>query len=280
MDSSGAQDEAVTVKKLNVETGDMVTIAEYPMGALSHCDIMTGTPDAQFQGQLERSLFSKDYKRAIDPMWGTVKRIGEVAYFDLAKGQRISINDVIPHATGDFAPPSPSFSNGYFTDDDLIGFHDDSSHRWKYFDTNKLAVVRESSEREPAGIDSPMGSAKLPWDGCKGLWVIDSTRYIRTYFDENYVNRGPNIVSMPRSTEPSNACGDLIQPFLPEHAKIELKQPFTSDPVDGSVYMLVEGSDGLTKFYKANLADPNQPTKIELKDPRALVHSGIIMAWE
>ncbi|UXA19085.1 hypothetical protein [Mycobacterium sp. SMC-4] len=247
----------ISIKKLDLGSRRLVDVAQYPEGLMSKgCKLNTPNTVGEyirFAAQEYRHRFSRDFQK----MLVDARRNGEVAYYDLSKGQLVVVNDLIPHPTGDF-DQDPSYSSPSFTDDGLLMFAE--GYQWKYFDTDTQTVVRESSEPEVPKFWPPsVPQEEIGWGSlnrCFAAWALPGDRYIEASF------ASASIYSLPvRNGNDLKACGEEIQRITPDGARIHVLAANSSGT---EILMLVSGRDNANKLYRANLQNRNEPTEIDL----------------
>lgn len=259
----------LAIKKLDLATRHLVDVADYPEGLMSRgCKLTTPwdfSDDTRFDAQEYRHRFSRDFQK----MLVDAPRNGEVAYYDVSRGQLFVVNDLIPGPTGDF-DDEPSYNSPSFTDDGLLMFAQ-GPNNWKFFDTETQTIVKESPEPEvpafwPDVIPRSTGGAGT-LHGCSAVWALPGDRYIR----------GRSMYSLP--VQADRACGEEIQQITPDGAKLH---SLAANRSGDEILMIVTGRNNENKLYRANLQDPNEPTEVMLD---GALGSGLnpyisIIGWE
>lgn len=278
-------DPGTTISKLNIKTGELKPIAQFPVGG---CDGVRATKPAygtsyprenNFVAQGLTTLYSPDWrKRVIDLGPGLSNHVG---YYDLQLGNRVDVSEIVNPAGGDF-DVEPKHSSPLFTRDGLFRFIDNVAKEVKYFDTNSKRVVRSApysgtNDAWPPGaaVDAPewlrwvATPGKSDFRTCMGLWVIDDRRYLRVKLpgDEGSgINHDRYLAvdTIPAAHDDSGMCdrwaGTQISPLV-------LNGPLSAaaDPTGSTILFVIEGKDRENKLYRANTASPESPTEIKVQ---------------
>lgn len=279
-------DPGTTISKLNIQTGELTPIAQFPVGG---CDGVRANMPAygtnyprenNFVAQSFTALYSPDWrKRVIDLGPGLSDHVG---YFDLQLGDRIDVTKIVNPAKGDF-DVEPKHSSPSFTRDGLFRYIDNLANEIKYFDTGTKRIVRSTSytannDAWPPGqtIDAPKWLEWVTTPGrntfrtCMGLWVIDDRRYLRVKLpgeEGSGISRDSFLAidNIPVTHDEGGMCdrraGTPVSPLVLNGPKSA-----AADPTGSTILFVIEGKDGGNKLYRADTASPDSPTEIQVKD--------------
>lgn len=263
-----AHSGTTTVSKLNLDTGELATIAIFP----SSCNA----------GSQWNTNYSPDFLKEVD---STLRSDSHVAYYDSRTGTTVDVTNIVsPTPAGDFGKQEiprhvyPQFDNhGQFV------FFDINSGEYKFFDTDSRQIVRTSKTYDRPHLTqlaldpNTVKPGELPSEGnsrlCDPKWIIDDTRYLRTVSDSQG-NYQLLIAPIPQSVGTGPNCdetaGQLITP--PSLGIFSA----AADPTGSTTVFLVESRTNgkALNLYRTNTKDPSRPTQIKLSES-ILDHAGI-----
>lgn len=102
--SDSDPEATATVSKLNLATGALVKIAEYPNDPTSLCLAGHGLESfdgsQHFGAQLVRTLFTRDFQKAAMPH--IPDKTDDVGYYDASLKQYVDVTKIVSPANGDF----------------------------------------------------------------------------------------------------------------------------------------------------------------------------------
>lgn len=278
-DSNSSGSSFAVVEKLNLQTGEFLTVAQYdPTEANGVCET-SGINQENFGGQVRRTLFSRDFQKF------SSSRNSNVGYYDAALKKYVNVTEIVSPANGDF-DAEPVHRGGYFTDDDLFVFYDWRAKNLKFFDTHSQQIVRESDHVPNSwwfikAVFNPEGDPDPEFwppsfKTCdNGVWVVDDKRYIVV---DRYASNGRQY---SLGTIPSERTGYCVPDNL--HAITPSSNGLfgiASDRGGSTIIFLVAGKDGSTKLYKANAQNPEQPSVVPVKSPLGGEGGVEIIGWE
>lgn len=289
--SDSDPEATATVSKLNLATGALVKIAEYPNDPTSLCLAGHGLESfdgsQHFGAQLVRTLFTRDFQKAAMPH--IPDKTDDVGYYDASLKQYVDVTKIVSPANGDF-DVTPVHRGGYFTEDDLFGFFDWRSKKWNFFDTHSRKVVRESDQAVypwfaqavqigDGRTDDPQDSWPPGARTCDGVWVVNNSMYIR---EDPYTPGGTqySLGTIPSEAESSVCTPADARPITPSSKGME---GIASDRSGSTIIFLVISKDNSMKLYKANTQNPEQPSMISVNPPFGPWGTGtenIIISWE
>ena len=259
---------ATTLGKLNVDTGELVDMATFPI------------PCNDASGQTGRLFFNQDFHKMALP---DDANDNHVKYYDSDSKSVVDVtNIVVPSPTGDFGNQQrPLHRSAQFDDQGLFVFYDDRAEQFNFFDTDAKKIVKTSKVYVPhllqVEMTNPddMKNGELPGSDairlCSALWVIDDNRYLRAVSDnqDHYLV----IDSIPPPGAPpqcdNNTAGQRITPPSTEISEA------AADPTGSTILFTVFSRNDIKvwNLYRANLADPSQPKQIKMSG-NILEHAG------
>ncbi len=263
-----AHSSTTTMSKLNLDTGQLATIAIFPYG----CNGATPW----------NTNYSPDFLKVVNP---TLRSDSHVAYYDSRTGTSVDVTNIVsPTPAGDFGKQEiPRHVYPQFDDQGLFVFFDINSGEYKSFDTNSKQIVRTSKTYSPRFLQqlaldpSRVGPNELPKEDnerlCSPKWIIDNTRYLRTIGDHQG-NHQLVIAPVPQSASTRPNCDEVTgQVITPPSLEIWRA---AADPTGSTIIFLIESRTNgkALNLYRANTEDPARPTQIELSDS-FLEHAGI-----
>ncbi|WP_237082859.1 hypothetical protein [Mycobacteroides abscessus] len=263
-----AHSSTTTVSKVNLDTGQLATIAIFPYG----CNGATPW----------NTNYSPDFLKVVNP---TLRSDSHVAYYDSRTGTSVDVTNIVsPTPAGDFGKQEiPRHVYPQFDDQGLFVFFDINSGEYKSFDTNAKQIVRTSKTYSPRFLQqlaldpSRVGPNELPKEDnerlCSPKWIIDNTRYLRTIGDHQG-NHQLVIAPVPRSASTRPNCDEVTgQVITPPSLEIWRA---AADPTGSTIIFLIESRTNgkALNLYRANTEDPSHPTQIKLSDS-FLEHAGI-----
>ncbi|OHT89073.1 hypothetical protein BKG68_04285 [Mycobacteroides saopaulense] len=261
-----------TMSKLNLDTGQLATIAIFPYG----CNGATPW----------NTNYSPDFLKVVNP---TLRSDHHVLYYDSRTGTSVDVTNIVsPTPTGDFGVQTiPQHVYPQFDEQGLFVFFDVRAAEYKFFDTNSKQIVRTSKTYSPRFLQqlaldpSRVGPGELPKENnerlCSPKWIIDDTRYLRTIGDNafngsqgNYqlvIEPVPSAGTRPNCNE---VTGQVITP-----PSLEIWRA-AADPSGSTIIFLIESRTNgkALNLYRANAEDPSRPTQIKLSE-NFLEHAGI-----
>lgn len=255
------------MSKLNLDTGELATIAIFPYG----CNGATPW----------NTNYSPDFLKVVNP---TLRSDHHVGYYDSRTGTSVDVTNIVsPTPTGDFGVQTiPQHVYPQFDDQGLFVFFDVRAAEYKFFDTNAKQIVRTSKNYSPRflqqlAIDpSRVGPNELPKEEnerlCSPKWIIDDTRYLRTIGDHQG-NHQLVIAPVPQSASTRPNCDEVAgQRVTPPGNEI---WEAAADPSGSTIIFLIESRTNgkALNLYRANAEDPSRPTQIKLSDS-FLDHAG------
>ncbi len=263
-----AHSSTTTMSKLNLDTGQLATIAIFPYG----CNGATPW----------NTNYSPDFLKVVNP---TLRSDSHVAYYDSRTGTSVDVTNIVsPTPAGDFGKQEiPRHVYPQFDDQGLFVFFDINSGEYKSFDTNSKQIVRTSKTYSPRFLQqlaldpSRVGPNELPKGNnerlCSPKWIIDNTRYLRTIGDHQG-NHQLVIAPVPQSASTRPNCDEVTgQVITPPSLEIWRA---AADPTGSTIIFLIESRTNgkALNLYRANIEDPSRPTQIKLSDS-FLEHAGI-----
>lgn len=263
-----AHSGTTTMSKLNLDTGQLATIAIFPYG----CNGATPW----------NTNYSPDFLKVVNP---TLRSDSHVAYYDSRTGTSVDVTNIVsPTPAGDFGKQEiPRHMYPQFDDQGLFVFFDINSGEYKSFDTNAKQIVRTSKTYSPRFLQqlaldpSRVGPNELPKGNnerlCSPKWIIDNTRYLRTIGDHQG-NHQLVIAPVPQSASTRLNCDEVTgQVITPPSLEIWRA---AADPTGSTIIFLIESRTNgkALNLYRANIEDPSRPTQIKLSDS-FLEHAGI-----
>lgn len=263
-----AHSSTTTMSKLNLDTGQLATIAIFPYG----CNGATPW----------NTNYSPDFLKVVNP---TLRSDSHVAYYDSRTGTSVDVTNIVsPTPSGDFGIQTiPRHVYPQFDDQGLFIFYDINSDEYKFFDTNSKQIVRTSKTYSPRFLQqlaldpSRVGPNELPKEDnerlCDPKWIIDDTRYLRTIGDHQG-NRQLVIAPVPQSASTRPNCDEVTgQVITPPSLEIWRA---AADPTGSTIIFLIESRTNgkALNLYRVNTDDPSRPTQIKLSDS-FLDHAGI-----
>ncbi|WP_234825269.1 hypothetical protein [Mycobacteroides abscessus] len=267
-----AHSSTTTVSKLNLDTGELATIAIFPFA----CD--GGSP--------WDTSYSHDFLKVVNP---TLRSDDHVVYYDSRTGTSVDVTNIVsPTPTGDFGTQTIS-QHAYpqFDEQGLFVFFDVKAAEYKFFDTNAKRIVRTSKTYSPRFLQqlaldpSRVGPNELPKEDntrlCDPKWIIDNTRYLRTIGDNTISGSQGNyqlvIAPIPKSATRPNCNETTGQVITPPSLEIWRA---AANPTGSTIVFLVESRTNgkALNLYRANTEDPSRPTQIKLSNS-FLEHAGI-----
>ncbi|WP_237075746.1 hypothetical protein [Mycobacteroides abscessus] len=268
-----ALSRSTTISKLNLDTGELATIAIYPFGCGG--------------GGLWDTSYSPDFLKVVNP---TLRSDHHVVYYDSRTGTSVDVTNIVsPTPTGDFGIQTiPQHAYPQFDDQGLFVFYDVKAAEYKFFDTNSKRIVRTSKTYSPRFLQqlaldpSRVGPNELPKEDntrlCDPKWIIDDTRYLRTVGDNSISGGQGNyqlvIAPIPQSVGTRPNCNETTgQVITPPSLEIWRA---AADPTGSTIIFLIESRTNgkALNLYRANTEEPSHPTQIKLSDS-FLDHAGI-----
>ncbi|WP_255485580.1 hypothetical protein [Mycobacteroides sp. LB1] len=268
-----AHSSTTTVSKLNLDTGELATIAIFPFSCGG------GSP--------WDTSYSPDFLKVVNP---TLRSDHHVVYYDSRTGTSVDVTNIVsPTPTGDFGIQTiPQHAYPQFDDQGLFVFFDVKADEYKFFDTESRQVVRTSKtyyrpHLQQLALDpSRVGPDELPTERnsrlCDPKWIIDDTRYLRAIGDNSIGGSQGNYqlviapISTSATTRPNcnEATGQVITP-----PSLEIWRA-AADPTGSTIIFLIESRTNgkALNLYRANTEDPSRPTQIKLSDS-FLDHAGV-----
>jgi hypothetical protein len=237
----GARSDTTTVSKLNIDTGEVVDIASYPL-----------------------------------PCWIIGRQsVDDITYYDSDTSETVDITNIVaPPSTSDFGTnEAPQFSNEQFDDQGLIVFFDGRAELFNFFDTKQKKVVHTARSYLPrylqATVAHPDQEALAPtappdspeFRTCEGLWLIDDSRYLRT---NNVTGEYLQIASIPGVGDGENDCNSVAgQQVSPSGGSFSRA---AADPTGSTIVFLVysKTDSSALSMYRANLNNPADPTPVKI----------------
>lgn len=268
-----AHSSTTTISKLNLDTGELGTIAIFPFGCSG------GSPWG--------TSYSPDFLKVVNP---TLRSDHHVAYYDSRTGTSVDVTNIVsPTPTGDFGIQTiPQHAYPQFDHQGLFVFFDVRAAEYKFFDTNAKQIVRTSKTYSPRFLQqlaldpSRVGPNELPKADnerlCSPKWIIDDTRYLRTIGDNSISGSQGNyqlvIAPIPTSVTTRPNCDEVTgQVITPPSLEIWRA---AADPTGSIIIFLIESRTNgkALNLYRANAEDPSRPTQIKLSD-NFLDHAGV-----
>ncbi|WP_232785280.1 hypothetical protein [Mycobacteroides chelonae] len=175
-----AHSSTTTISKLNLDAGELATIAIFPFGCGG------GSP--------WDTRYSPDFLKVVNP---TLRSDHHVVYYDSRTGTSVDVTNIVsPTPAEDFGIQTiPQHAYPQFDDQGLFVFFDGRAAEYKFFDTNSKQIVRTSKTYSPRfhqqlALDpSRIGPNEFPKEDnarlCDPKWIIDDTRYLRTIGDDS-----------------------------------------------------------------------------------------------
>lgn len=268
-----AHSSTTTISKLNLDTGELGTIAIFPFGCSG------GSPWG--------TSYSPDFLKVVNP---TLRSDHHVVYYDSRTGTSVDVTNIVsPTPAGDFGIQTiPQHAYPQFDDQGLFVFFDVRAAEYKFFDTNSKQIVRTSKTYSPRFLQqlaldpSRVGPNELPKDDntrlCDPIWIIDDTRYLRTIGDNSISGSQGNfqlvIAPIPTSANTRPNCNEVTgQVITPPSLEIWRA---AADPTGSTIIFLIESRTNgkALNLYRANAEDPSRPTQIKLSED-ILDHAGV-----
>lgn len=133
--------KSTSIGKLNVDTGELVDIATFPIACSSG------------GSQLRKLEFSQDYRKAALPTEAFERH---AKYYDSGSKSVVDVTNIIaPPSRGDFGDQQqPDHRNAQFDDQGLFVFYDARADEFDFFDTAAKKVVRTSKSYIPRFVES------------------------------------------------------------------------------------------------------------------------------
>jgi hypothetical protein len=267
----GARSNTTTLSKLNIDTGEVVDLASFPLPCWTIGD---------FRGQQERMRYSPDFHKAL-----LERQSGEdIIYYDSDTHETVDVTNIVsPPSTGDFGNNErPVYLGEQFDDQGMIVFFDNGAEEFNFFDTKLKKVTRTSktylahfqqvtfADPDQESLEPFEPSKKAPaYRTCSGLWLIDDNRYLRAVQDGsgNYIE----IASIPKGIDwgPKGidggpdckaVAGQRVTPSANDFAGA------VADPTGTTILFLVYSRTNLRalNMYRANLENPSNPTQVTI----------------
>lgn len=267
-----AHSSTTTISKLNLDTGELVTIAIFPFGCSG------GSP--------WNTNYSPDFLKVVNP---TLRSDGHVVYYDSRTGTSVDVTNIVsPTPAGDFGIQTiPQHAYPQFDDQGLFVFYDVRAVEYKFFDTSSKQIVRTSKTYSPRFLQqlaldpSRVGPNEFPKDDntrlCDPKWIIDDTRYLRTIGDNSINGSQGNyqlvITPIPISATTRPNCNETTGRVITPPS-LEIWRA-AADPTGSTIIFLIESRTNgkALNLYRANAEDPSRPTQIKLSDS-FLDHAG------
>ncbi|WP_237112901.1 hypothetical protein [Mycobacteroides abscessus] len=252
-----ALSKSTTISKLNLDTGELATIAIFP----NYCG----------SGSQWNTNYSPDFRKVVNWMPRSDNHVG---YYDSRTGVSTDVTNVVaPPPAGDFGMQTiPQHAFPQFDDKGLFVFLDVKAGEYKFFDTESRQVVRSSKTYYPRYLPQlalnpvVVKRGELPQDQnsrlCDAKWIIDDSRYLRTIHD-NQGNYQLVVEPIPRSADRPN-CNEVAgQRVTPPGNEI---WEAAADPSGSTIVFLVESRTNgkALNLYRVNTKDPDHPTQIKL----------------
>jgi hypothetical protein len=284
-------DTDTTVARLNLDTGDVVSIAEFPTGG---CDARVTRDDRYLNrdnfGQQSLSIaYSPDFtKRVID----TGKNY-HVGYYDSEKQRVVDVTEIIEPATGDF-DRDPMHHTPIFTPDGLFRFYDGHAQEFKYYDPAREAVTKTlpypdggapwiapvvTADEPPFIANTQVQGEPGEFRTCLGLWAIDASRYLRVSQVEG--SSGSAFLSMDQIPSATGECeregGKNITPEFPDYSG---PHSAAASPQGEIILFTMTGKDNTPKLYRADVSNPSNPTEVQVAGGLERGYAFTIVAWD
>lgn len=257
-----------TISKLNLDTGELVTIAIFPNGCVGGDQLSTN--------------YSADFRKQVSSV---LRSDSHVLYYDSRTGTSVDVTNIVsPTPAGDFGMQTiPRHTYPQFDEQGLFVFFDINSGEYKFFDTDAKQIVRTSKtyyrpHLQQLALDpSRVKPDELPKDDntrlCGLKWIINDTRYLRTTSDSQG-NYRLLIAPIPQSVSARPNCNEAAgQVITPPSLAIFSA---AADPAGSTIIFLVESRTNgkALNLYRVNSQDPSRPTQIKLSDS-ILDHAGV-----
>ncbi|MDO3109819.1 hypothetical protein [Mycobacteroides abscessus] len=252
-----ALSKSTTISKLNLDTGELATIAIFP----NYCG----------GGSQWNTNYSPDFLKVVNWM---PRSDHHVLYYDSRTGTSVDVTNIVsPTPTGDFGVQTiPQHVYPQFDEQGLFVFFDVRAAEYKFFDTNAKQIVRTSKTYSPRFLQQlalnpvVVKPAELPEEQnsrlCDAKWIIDDNRYLRTIHD-NQGNYQLVVEPIPKSADRPN-CNEVTgQRVTPPGNEI---WEAAADPTGSIIMFLVESRTNgkALNLYRVNAKDPDHPTQIKL----------------
>ncbi len=263
-----ALSKSTTISKLNLDTGELATIAIFP----NYCG----------SGSQWNTNYSPDFRKVVN--W-TPRSDHHVVYYDSRTGTSVDVTNIVsPTPAGDFGVQTiPQHAYPQFDEQGLFVFFDVRAAEYKFFDTTSRQIVRTSKTYSPRFLQqlaldpSRVGPTELPKEDnerlCSPKWIIDNTRYLRAIGDHQG-NHQLVIAPVPQSASTRPNCDEVTgQVITPPSLEIWRA---AADPTGSTIIFLIESRTNgkALNLYRANTGDPSHPTQIKLSDS-FLDHAGM-----
>lgn len=260
-----------TVSKLNLDTNELVTVAQYDVGGCIGSFKASSDLHGNFGAQSLRNLFSPDYQELAVNLNTELGTTGHVGYYDLKTHQYVDVTKLLQPTVADFQDPL-KHSDGVFTDDGLFMFHDDLADTFEYFDTVSKKIVKTTPTpdrpryfqltAEPISPDAPSYQTQYFYP-CYGLWVINDHQYLRVINSvvNNYMKESLAIEEMPKAMD---GCDENTGAVISPPASSILGA--ASDPAASTILFTIDSpSDNAVTLYRADPQDPSHPKEVPVK---------------
>lgn len=252
-----ALSKSTTISKLNLNTGELATIAIFPFGCGG------GSP--------WDTSYSPDFLKVVNP---TLRSDHHVAYYDSRTGTSVDVTNIVsPTPTGDFGVQTiPQHVYPQFDEQGMFVFYDVKAAEYKFFDTNSQQIVRTSKAYYPKYLPqlalnpAVVKPTEMPEDQnsrlCDAKWIIDANRYLRTVND-NQGNYQLVVEPIPQSADRPNCLEVEGQRVTPPG--MEISQA-AADPTGSTIIFLMYSRTNMhaKNLYRVNTKDPDHPTQIKL----------------
>ncbi|WP_237077226.1 hypothetical protein [Mycobacteroides abscessus] len=247
------------MSKLNVDTGELATIAIFPFGCGG------GSP--------WDTSYSPDFLKVVNP---TLRSDHHVVYYDSRTGTSVDVTNIVsPTPTGDFGTQTiPQHAYPQFDDQGLFVFFDVRAAEYKFFDTNAKQIVRTSKTYYPKYLPQlalnpvVVKPTEMPEDQnsrlCDVKWIIDANRYLRT-INDNQGNYQLVVEPISQSADRPNCREVAGQRVTPPG--MEISQA-AADPTGSTIIFLMYSRTNMhaKNLYRVNTKDLDHPTQIKLAD--------------
>lgn len=246
-----------TISKLNLDTGELATIAIFP----NYCG----------GGSQWNTNYSPDFLKVVNWIPRSDHHVG---YFDSRTGTSVDVTNIVsPLPAGDFGMQTiPQHTYAQFDDKGLFVFFDVKADEYKFFDTNAKQIVRTSKTYYPKYLPQlalnpvVIKPTEMPEEQnsrlCDVKWIIDDNRYLRT-INDNQGNYQLVIEPIPKSADRPNCLEVAGQRVTPPG--MEISQA-AADPTGSTIIFLMFSRTNMhaKNLYSVNTKDPDHPTQIKL----------------
>ncbi|WP_237075729.1 hypothetical protein [Mycobacteroides abscessus] len=254
-----AHSGTTTVSKLNLDTGELATIAIFP----SSCNA----------GSQWNTNYSPDFLKVVNP---TLRSDHHVVYYDSRTGTSVDVTNIVsPTPTGDFGVQTiPQHVYPQFNEQGLFVFYDVKAAEYKFFDTNSKQIVRTSKTYYPKYLPQlalnpiVVKPSESPEEQnsrlCDAKWIIDANRYLRT-INDNQGNYQLVVEPISQSTDRPNCREVAGQRVTPPG--MEISQA-AADPTGSIIIFLMYSRTNMhaKNLYRVNTKDLDHPTQLKLTD--------------